>query len=72
MQLNISKCSVMWFRSRSKLPSLPPDICIDGAPLQMQKYLGVTFDNTLQWSKHVLEVCLLFILDKLLPMFSSH
>jgi len=22
-----------------------------------QKYLGVIFDDTLQWSKHVLEVC---------------
>ena len=42
MQFNITKCSVMRFRSRSKLPSSPPDICIDGAPLQVvdnQKYL---------------------------------
>ena len=60
MQLNISKCSVMWFRSRSKLPSPPPCVCIDGAPLKMvdnQKYLGVVFDDTLQWSKHVSEIC---------------
>ena len=60
MHLNISKCSVMWFRSRSKLPFSPPVICIDGAPLQVvgnQKYLGVPCDNTLQWSERISEVC---------------
>jgi len=42
------------------LSSSPPDISIDGAHLQVvdnQKYLGVSFDNTLQWSAHVSEVC---------------
>jgi len=42
MQLNISKCSVIWHWFRSKLPSSPPDIFIDGAIWQMvvnQKYL---------------------------------
>ena len=60
MQFNVSKCSVMWFQSRLKLSSSPPDICIDGTPLQTvdsQKYLGVIFDNTLQWSEHVSAFC---------------
>jgi len=73
--LNVSKCSVMWFWSRSKLPSSPPDICIDGVPLQVvdnQKYLGVIFDNTLQWSEVCKKKCLFFILDKLLLTFSSN
>ena len=37
-----------------------PDICVDGTQLKMlssQKYLGVIFDSTLQWSRHVSAVC---------------
>jgi len=55
-QLNVSKHSVMWFQSRSKILSSRPEIYIDGINLQMaysQRYL----DNTLQWKEHVSSIC---------------
>ena len=60
MQLNIEKSSIMWFRNCSLSHISPPDVVIDGAPLHTvttQKYLGVIFDNHLEWSSHVAAVC---------------
>ena len=60
MQLNIEKSSIMWFQPRSLSHVSPPNVVVDGAPLRIvssQKYLGVIFDNRLDWSAHVAAVC---------------
>ena len=62
MQLNTGKSSVMWFRPRSLMNSTPPDIATNGTSLQnvdTQKYLGITFDNQMDWpwSAHISTVC---------------
>ena len=60
MQLNIEKSSIMWFRPRSLLTVSPPDVVVDSTPLRpvsTQKYLGVIFDDRLDWSAHVAAVC---------------
>ena len=61
MQLNIAKSSVMWFtpKSFSRNIHIPP-VYNNNTPLQRvttQKYLGLTFDDKLQWSCHVSTVC---------------
>lgn len=57
MKLNINKSGVMWFEPKQRVSSaLHPPIVVDGHQLQeveQQKYLGVLFDNKLQWSSHV-------------------
>jgi len=60
MKLNIEKSSAIWFQPCSLLHVSPPDVVIDGAPLctvTTQKYLGVIFDNRLEWSTDVAAVC---------------
>ena len=60
MQFNLKKSSVMWFSVRSRYNGAQPQILIDNVPLSQvtkQKYLGVTFDNKLNWSSHVAATC---------------
>ena len=60
MQFNLKKCSVIWFSVRSRNNSAHPQILIDNVPLSQvtkQKYLGVTFDDKLNWSSHVAATC---------------
>ena len=59
MRLNIEKSSVMWFRPRSLVNSPLEDI-VDGTCLntvKTQKYLGITFDDSLQWVHHTSAIC---------------
>ena len=61
MQLNIAKSSVMWFKPKSSNHNIHiPPVYINNTPLQRvttQKYLGVIFDDKLQWISHVSTVC---------------
>ena len=60
MQFNLNKSSVMWFSARSQNTGAQPQILIDNVPLSSvikQKYLGVIFDNKLNWSPHVAATC---------------
>lgn len=60
MRLNIEKSSVMWFRPRSLADSSLEDVVVDGTCLNVvrsQKYLGITFDDLLQWAHHTLAIC---------------
>ena len=60
MCLNIEKSSVMWFRPRSLVNSPLEDIVVDGTCLntvKTQKYLGITFDDSLQWAHHTSAIC---------------
>ena len=59
MKFNLNKSNVMWFDVK-RLATSPPPILLNSVPLssvQKQKYLGVTFDTTLNWSSHVASVC---------------
>ena len=59
MKLNIAKSSLMWFKSKRGV-SAHPSVFIDGHQLQeveKQKYLGVVFDNKLQWGPQVDYIC---------------
>ena len=59
MKLNIAKSSLMWFKSKQSV-SAHPSVFIDGHQLQEveeQKYLGVMFDNKLQWGPQVDYMC---------------
>ena len=59
MKLNLKKSSVMWFSIKPPLVD-PPPVLHEGIPLSSvdkQRYLGVTFDNRLNWSSHVSKVC---------------
>ena len=59
MKLNIAKSSLMWFKSKRGV-SAHPSVFIDGHQLQEveeQKYLGVVFDNKLQWGPQVDYMC---------------
>ena len=56
----LKKSSVMWFSVRSRNNDAQPQILIDNVPLSQvtkQKYLGVIFDNKLNWSSHVAATC---------------
>ena len=60
MRLNADKSSIMWFRPRSLSHLSPPDVTVDGVTLcrvATQKYLGVIFDDYLEWFAHVAAVC---------------
>ena len=60
MRLNIEKSSVMWFQPRSLVNSPLEDIVVDGTCLntvKTQKYLGITFDDSLQWVHHTSAIC---------------
>ena len=56
IRMNIEKTKMMLFGSPSGLKKLPPvNIRLDGELLQMvtnYKYLGVTLDGQLNYSKH--------------------
>ena len=58
---NIAKSSVMWFKPKSFSRNIHiPPVYINNTPLKYvttQKYLGVTFDDKLQWGSHVSTVC---------------
>ena len=50
----------MWFQPCALSNTLPPEVKIDDVPLSTvasQKYLGITFDNKLDWSTHVAAIC---------------
>ena len=60
MQLNTDKSSVMWFRPQSSRNNSLPDVKVNNTCLnnvKTQKYLGLTFDDKLQWSHHVSAIC---------------
>ena len=60
MRFNTKKSSVMWFQPRALSNTLPPEVKIDDVPFSTvasQKYLGITFDNKLDWSTHVASIC---------------
>ena len=60
MQLIIEKSIIMWFWPCSLLTVSPPDVVMDSTPLctvSTQKYLGVIFDNKLDWSARLAAVC---------------
>ena len=53
MQLNCSKSSVMWFSMKHICTAALPAISVNNTVLKIvshQKYLGIIFDNKLQWS----------------------
>ena len=60
MRLNADKSSVMWFRPQTLVGAPPPhvkinDICL--THVKVQKYLGIIFDDQLQWLNHVSAIC---------------
>jgi len=60
MRLNIQKSSVMWFSPKRASVAVCPTVLIDGNLLQeveTQRYLGIIFDNKLQWKAQVNRVC---------------
>ena len=60
MWLNLEKSSVMWFRPRSLINSPLEDIVVDDTCLntvKTQKYLGITFDDSLHWAHHISNIC---------------
>ena len=60
MRLNVTKSSLMWFKSKHGSGVPHPPIYIDGHLLQEveeQKYLGILFDSKLQWRSHLSYVC---------------
>ena len=60
MRLNTDKSSVMWFRPQSLVNTPPPDVKINDVCLthvKVQKYLGIIFDDQLQWLDHVSAIC---------------
>ena len=63
MKLNIAKSSLMWFKPKRGVSAHPP-VFIGGCQLQEveeQKYLGVVFDNKLQWGPQVNYMCIGFM-----------
>ena len=60
MQLNCSKSSVMWFSMKHICTAALPVISVNNTVLKIvnhQKYLGIIFDDELQWSPHIDKVC---------------
>ena len=60
MRLNVTKSSLMWFKSKHGSGVPHPPIYIDGHLLQEveeQKYLGILFDTKLQWRSHLNYIC---------------
>ena len=60
MRLNADKSSVMWFRPQTLVGAPPPDVKINDICLthvKVQKYLGIVFDDQLQWLNHVSAIC---------------
>ena len=60
MQLNCSKSSVMWFSMKHICTAALPAISVNNTVLKIvnrQKYLGIIFDDKLQWSPHIDKVC---------------
>jgi len=59
LTLNCSKSSVMWFSMKPICTDALPAISVNNTVLKVvnQKYLGVVFDNKLQWSPHIDKVC---------------
>ena len=60
MRLNAQKSSIMWFSSKRAADVSCLPISINGSPLhhvETQKYLGIIFDNKLQWGAQLNNVC---------------
>ena len=60
MQMNCSKSSVMWFSMKHICTAALPAVSVNNTVLKIashQKYLGIIFDDKLQWSPHVDKVC---------------
>ena len=60
MRLNTEKSSVMWFCPKSLVNSPLEDVVVDDTCLntvKCQKYLGITFDDSLQWAHHTSATC---------------
>ena len=60
MRLNVTKSSLMWFKSKRGSGVPHPPIYIDGHLLQEveeQKDLGISFDSKLQWRSHLNYIC---------------
>ena len=60
IHLNIEKSSVMWFQPRYLVNYPLEDIVVDGTCLntvKIQKYLGITVDDSLQWAHHTSVIC---------------
>ena len=60
MQLNCSKSRVMWFSMKHICTAVLPAISVYNMVLKIvshQKYLGIIFDDKLQWSPHIDKVC---------------
>ena len=57
IKMNTDKTKLMWFGGAKKLKELPdPEIVVDGTPIltvNSYKYLGVTLDGQLNYSKHI-------------------
>ena len=60
MRLNITKSSLMWFKSKQGCGVPHPPVFINGHLLQEveeQKYLGIMFDSKLQWGSYINYIC---------------
>ena len=60
MQLNYSKLSVMGFLMKRICTVALPAVSVNNTVLKIvshQKYLGIIFDDKLQWSPHIDKVC---------------
>ena len=60
MQLNCNKSSVMWFSMKPICTAALPTVSVNNTVLKIvshHKYLGVVFDDKLQWSSHIDKVC---------------
>ena len=58
--LNVKKSGVMWFSTKSCKAVAKPQVMIDHIPIlqvDIQKYLGFTFDSTFTWCSHVATIC---------------
>ena len=60
MQLNCNKSSVMWFSMKPICTAALPTVSVNNTVLKIvshHKYLGVVYDDKLQWSSHIDKVC---------------
>ena len=55
MKLTIVKSNVMWFRPKLSVTEQSPAVTVDGVlkPVSTLKYLGMVFDDRLQWHSHI-------------------